>query len=244
MIHELWIGPKPIRKYQYYNLLSVNKVYGIKPTLWIKNYTPTNDIIDICDVKDIPSSFLNSVNNAHPAIQSDYARLVILYMYGGVYLDTDILCCKPITKLTYGNNFTICRQSVDPKIAFCNAFMYVNHISNKHVYNLFIETHNTIQQRGINVAWGDTGPVILSKYMMSNMYEKLGDVDIIDKNSFYKYDWTQWQEWFKDNELTDDMYGMHLWAYLSGSFLDAIDDNYVMNNDNLYTREVRKIIGR
>jgi hypothetical protein len=63
-----------------------------------------------------------------------------------------------------------------------------------------------------------------------------------EKQTLYKYDWTQWREWFNDNELTDNMYGMHLWAYLSSSFLDTIDDNYVMNNNNLYTKCVRGIL--
>lgn len=242
MIHEIWIGPKKMGRYQYYNLLSVSKMCGIKPTLWIRNYKPTNDIIDICDVKEIPPALATNVDKAHPAIQSDYIRLLLLYMYGGLYLDTDIILCKPINRLINGNNFTVCRQSLDVRIAFCNAFMCVNHKSNKHLYNLFNNTHETIRSRGVNVAWGDTGPVILSKYMESNICKELGGYDILDKNVLYKYDWTEWKEWFNDHELTPDMYGIHLWAYLSGTFIDTINDDYIEKNNNLYTKCVRMIL--
>ena len=64
---------------------------------------------------NMPSPFVfqnewNLDNNL--ARKSDLLRLQVLYNHGGVYLDTDMECIKPIDELLNGYRFVMCSIDV------------------------------------------------------------------------------------------------------------------------------------
>lgn len=95
-IHYCWFGHNPIPK-QYEEWMSS----------W-KKYCPDYEIIrwdeDNYDVYGIP--YIRDAYNAGKwAFVSDYARLDIIYNYGGIYLDTDVELIKPLDDLLYERGF-------------------------------------------------------------------------------------------------------------------------------------------
>ena len=90
IIHTFWFGqkaiPKNVKKY-IESWRKNNPGYQIK--IWTeKNY-------DVNKNKYSSQAYKKSKY----AFVSDYARLEILYKYGGIYLDTDILVCKSFDNL-------------------------------------------------------------------------------------------------------------------------------------------------
>tara|TARA_R110000824_G_C15091466_1_gene665389 strand:- start:334 stop:894 length:561 start_codon:yes stop_codon:yes gene_type:complete len=63
------------------------------------------------------------------ARKSDLLRLQVLYNYGGVYLDTDMECIKPIDNLLNGYNFVVASECGFPWKLDC---------SETHLNNAFI----------------------------------------------------------------------------------------------------------
>ena len=90
IIHCFWIGNKPLSKLAKKCIASWKKVmpdYDIK--LWNeKNYDFSKN------------EFMKSAYEQKKwAFVSDYARLDIIYNYGGIYLDTDVEVLKPFDEL-------------------------------------------------------------------------------------------------------------------------------------------------
>lgn len=95
-IHYCWFGRNPIPKeYEKY----INSWSRIMPEYKIIRWDESN-----YDVNCIPfSSEAYSVNKY--AYVSDYARLKILYDYGGVYFDTDVEIIRPIDDIINKGGF-------------------------------------------------------------------------------------------------------------------------------------------
>jgi len=102
-IHIIWLGPNPI--YDKY-LPSIQKYcpkdFNIK--IW-----RDDEVIKLCS----DSAYFNYHYNAgHWAFCSDYARFKILYMYGGIYIDTDVEFIKPIDDLIENGSFCANEKSM------------------------------------------------------------------------------------------------------------------------------------
>lgn len=92
IIHYVWISDKKnIPKNQMEIIgktLKINSDFSVK--IW-----------DIDSIKnfDIKNKYFNkAISNEKWAFASDYVRLKILYEYGGIYLDTDLLSLKKISE--------------------------------------------------------------------------------------------------------------------------------------------------
>lgn len=96
LIHFFWFGGNPIPEKDLKNIESWKKYcpdYEIK--MW------TEDNYEFPDV-DYVKQAVDAKKWGHV---SDYARLDVLYRYGGVYFDTDVEIIKPIDDLLALNGF-------------------------------------------------------------------------------------------------------------------------------------------
>ena len=87
IIHQIWIGPKKLpNKYKNWmkSWLRFNPEY--KYILWQDK--------DIEKLQMINQKEYKKAKN--PGIKSDIARYEILYLYGGIYIDTDFECLGQI----------------------------------------------------------------------------------------------------------------------------------------------------
>lgn len=94
IIHYCWFGGNPLpEEVEYY--ISTWKKYC--PDYEIKEWNENNFDID-------QNQYCREAYEAKKwAFVSDYARLKVLYDYGGIYMDTDVEVCKPLDHLaSYG----------------------------------------------------------------------------------------------------------------------------------------------
>ena len=81
IIHYCWFGGNPIPK-EYTRYMESWKKYC--PDYKLKKWTEDNFNFDHCPYYE------EALRKKKWAFASDYARFVILYRYGGIYLDTDV----------------------------------------------------------------------------------------------------------------------------------------------------------
>ncbi|KAL1359827.1 hypothetical protein HN51_005180 [Arachis hypogaea] len=153
---------------------------------------------------------------------SNLIRLAVLYKYGGVYLDIDLIFLKDLSSLRNA----IGAQNMDPVtkkwLRLNNAVMVFD---KKHPILLdFIEE---FAQTFDGNRWGHNGP-----YMVSRVVGRVGntpgyDITILPPKAFYPVDWNKIPEYYKkpedengsiwvENKVRELMYGvgtytLHLW---------------------------------
>ncbi len=109
ILHHVWLGKQSIHK----NLLKCMKsCYDVhsewKHMFWTDDNLPEMDYFE---------EEYNVDNNY--ARKSDLVRLMALYHHGGVYLDTDVECFKPLDKLIEGYKFVVASECGQPHKKDC-----------------------------------------------------------------------------------------------------------------------------
>lgn len=104
IIHYCWFGGRPIPEdYQRY----IESWQKFMPEYEIKQWDESN-----YDVNCIPFS-KEAYNVGKYAYVSDYARLRILYEYGGIYFDTDVELLKPLDPILKKGGFMGFEKNLD-----------------------------------------------------------------------------------------------------------------------------------
>jgi mannosyltransferase OCH1-like enzyme len=94
-IHQIWIGPDPLPDDQGPWIESWKRHHpGWEHRFWTEETLPDDPIRP--EVLD---------RLRHPVERADILRLEILYRHGGVYVDTDLECLRPIDDLIAGESF-------------------------------------------------------------------------------------------------------------------------------------------
>jgi len=188
----IWVGGKP----------KPQKVLDCIET-W-KKYMPDWNYIEINDnTFDIGENKYcqDAYNSKHWAYVSDYLRLKALYEYGGIYMDTDVVCYKPLNKFLNHEFFTGWEQPNYPVCAVMGATK-----GNKTIKEMLeqyeiekFETHtNWWEYRTNTMILSD----ILGKYIDRNKYEyqNTNSITIYPRKYFTKND---------DNIIDDETYAEH-----------------------------------
>lgn len=98
--------------------------YGIEVITWDDSiYEPIEDLENIQHLKDI-------YNVGHPRERSDLFRLLLLYKYGGSYIDTDDICFRSIPNVNDLSN-AFC-SSYDPHTCHYNKLTPEDCIPGRH----------------------------------------------------------------------------------------------------------------
>ncbi|KAG2302605.1 hypothetical protein Bca52824_031256 [Brassica carinata] len=120
---------------------------------------------------------------------SNILRLVLLYKFGGIYLDTDVIILKPLTNL----HNVIGAQTVDPvtrKWSRLNNAVLIfdkNHPLLKSFIDEFSRTFNGNK-------WGHNGPYLVSRVVARfNVSSSSSDMrfSVLPPSAFYPVDWTR-----------------------------------------------------
>lgn len=197
-IHQIWIGSKFPRKYQK----------------WADSWKTKNPEFDyyLWDEKEILKLGLKNEKQYRYAknfgIKSDIARYEILNRFGGVYLDTDFECIKPLdTKfLTY--DFVGCQLfSYAPQIS--NAMMIAT--KNNTILNTLID--NLKENKNINTSMDVikySGAIYLSN-TIKKIKTNISNLVLLPSQYFYP-----WPNFFRNDKnikkfFTNNSFGVHHW---------------------------------
>lgn len=155
IIHQTWSDdPLPqILKYIRDENIKLLKDKGYEFILW------TDEMILKLINENYPN-FYKIYNSAKTGVQrGDIARLMIIYHYGGIYIDLDILILKDIENIIdfTKDRFNISLEpSEQTKYIYntdtyiCNAF-FASNKNNRFLHNLLFSIPETIDLRGYNL---------------------------------------------------------------------------------------------
>lgn len=163
VLHFIWLGDDPLPKWAEENICSWIKFnLGWRVCLWTDRQVRDASLwlprgrefqSDSFTVLDYCESDLKMYYDAHPnfGTRSDILRLVVLQLYGGLYLDVDVECWGPIenwmsrdallieeSAATPGtiSNALMAFQRNDPFLDFCLARLVADAENNKERVSL------------------------------------------------------------------------------------------------------------
>lgn len=191
-IHQIWIGPKPAPL----DWINTWKYKGIEHVLWddsaIKNLKMINkDKFDYYIDREIYFG------------AADVLRTEILYQYGGVYIDADIECLKPIPKELFSLDFFAVYAPDNPK-------KWTNRISNAVI--ACSKNNNIIKKYIEQISLAEKlTPVTytIGGSLLTNVINQFNNSDfsILPYTTFYPK-----SKWSNDDPIKSGSIGNHHWG--------------------------------
>ena len=223
VIHYCWFGGNEIPKEYLDNIESWKKFC---PDYEIKRWDESNYDINKC-------KFIKEAYDIKKwAFVTDYARLDIVYNYGGIYLDTDVEIVKNFDDLLDNDCFMgiECGNLVNTGIGF-GAVKYNNFIKeNKEYY----EDKSIYDDSGnLNLI---NCPVITSKILKDKGALLNNKIEIIDNVKIYPEEYFCPMNYFNGKtNITNNTYSIHKYSMSWGS-------KYEKRRSNL-KRKLAKVFG-
>ncbi|XP_069474142.1 alpha-1,4-N-acetylglucosaminyltransferase-like [Ambystoma mexicanum] len=146
---------------------------------------------------------------------SDACREALLWKYGGIYMDTDVISIKPIPVDDFlaAESLTICSSAV---LGFRQHHPFVWDCMKD-----FVENYD-------GTRWGQQGPLLFTRMAAKVCgmpdFEQEGDgmchnVHYLQPKRFYPIPYNKWEEyyqiWTGNNDLFKDSYALHFWNHMN-----------------------------
>lgn len=155
---------------------------------------------------------------------SDLLRLAVLYKYGGVYLDTDIVFLKDLSALRN----TAGAQRINQKTnewSEVNGAVMIFDVQHPLLVDFMQEYATTFD----GSSWGNSGPYLMSRVLERVRSRPKYNVTILPPKAFYPVDWVHIDKLYKKPETEEDQkladetlvdlasgcYAVHLWNKFS-----------------------------
>lgn len=147
-------------------------------------------------------------------VSSDASRLAIIWKYGGIYMDTDVISIRPIPD----ENFLAAQSS---KVSSNGVFGFSPH----HPF-LWACMENFVEHYNSGI-WGNQGPRLITR--MLKLWCKLRDfkevsdlkcqnMSFLHPHRFYPISYSQWKSYYEvwDPEPSfNNSYALHLWNHMN-----------------------------
>ncbi|WP_341220841.1 glycosyltransferase [Polaribacter atrinae] len=191
-IHYCWFGNK-----------QKSQIFSECLTSW-KKYCPDYKIIEWNEINSEQFSnkfYKNALRKKKYAFAADYIRLKVLHVYGGIYLDTDMLIVKPLGNLLKYNFFS--GLEVKDRVAYG----FLGGYKENHFFKRMIDFYN-------HTEFDEFNPPIIThtfKNLINSNNLKENEV-LLSPEYFYPL---TFQNREKDYKLfvTEKTYAVHLWDH-------------------------------
>jgi mannosyltransferase OCH1-like enzyme len=190
--HTIWYGPKPDWFEEYVGSWHREHPHW-KFCRWNEAGPPTSN-------RDIWDRAEEIAGDRAYQLQADVMRLDLLYEFGGVYIDADLYCQKPIDRLLPGVDCFAAWE--DPGIWVNNAVMGA---TPKHPF-----IKQLVDNLAESVENGNGRPNIISgpQFITKQLAKYDPGITILPKDYFYPY---LWDELDRDSEEFPEAYAVHRW---------------------------------
>uniref|UniRef100_A0A8C5QUJ7 Alpha 1,4-glycosyltransferase domain-containing protein n=1 Tax=Leptobrachium leishanense TaxID=445787 RepID=A0A8C5QUJ7_9ANUR len=143
-------------------------------------------------------------------VSSDGCRLALIWKYGGIYMDSDIISIRPIP----GHNFLAAQFPLESNNAIFG-------LSTHHEFPWVAMTDFVKNYKG--AVWGHQGPQlftrVLKNYCDFSKFDGIedivcGNISFLNPQRFYPISYPQWRRYYeiwKSFPTFNDSYGLHLW---------------------------------
>ncbi len=216
----------PDRVFFYYN--------NEPDTEWFKKIRPCLTMVKI----DPPSSIYGNPL-CHVAHCADIVRLVVLKLYGGIYLDIDTICNRPFKDLLETSSMVMGLQKFsENEFGLCNAVMMAE--KNAEFINRWLETYQLFRSPGNSGFWDEHSvriPRHLAEYLPSLI--TVAPYDAFHYPTFVE---AGIREMFVENHQFNRAYCHHLWENASWSYLKDLSPEIIKSKDTSYHLLARRFI--
>ena len=199
IIHQIWLGsPVPECYKSFMNSWIEFHLDGWQYMLWTDK--------EITELSLYNKKYYDETDNY--GIKADLARTEILYQYGGVYIETDFECLRPLDILHYTYDFYIGIQPLDSQFLQLGIGIIGSRAEHPILKHCIESVKDDWHKKG---APQKTGPIhfTMSFYLMSDLY---GNVDIALPASYF-YPLGCYQKTADKNLwITNGSFGIHWWA--------------------------------
>lgn len=222
IIHQVWLGsPLPEAFKKYINTwITMHLKRGWSYKLWTDE--------DMKTFKLFNQKFYDETDSA--GVKSDLLKWEIVYRYGGVYIDTDFKCLKPLDIFHYTYDFYTGIQPLDTQLIQLGAALF-GAVPGHPILKHCIETIKDDWQ--LKGAPTKTGPIHFTKSFYA-VAGKNGLFDIALPASYF-YPLGCMESEMKDEQwIAHGAYGVHVWSkswmpkeYRSAEFRNLNNDHVV-----------------
>ena len=144
----------------------------------------------------------------------DFLKIIILKLFGGIYVDVDLYFIKPIDEYILEKVFYICREKIS---MIGNAFIgsEANHPVLTELINLYISNKEYFHENILIEVLNKTGPKMITDFFDNSPYSIY-----VDSNHklFYAMPWVSPKKYLKngypadiDSDKYQGSYAVHLW---------------------------------
>lgn len=183
ILHSIWIGDRPLSE-EHVRLTDTWR--ELHPEWEYRLWTER-------DVPAVPAADLAR----NIAERADVLRYEILRRHGGVYIDVDVECLRPLDELLDGVQ-AFAGYEVPGRL--CNAVM--GGVAHHPALNRLCDVVPQTVGRGHY-------PEATATVLLTRVFEPMVDVTLFSPQRFYPYLWDQSPA---DAEITDATYAVHHWA--------------------------------
>ena len=147
----------------------------------------------------------------HYAHKAYIIRLMALKKYGGVYIDSDVLCLKPFSQINHCGFW----MGMEENIGLCNATMGGD--KQTKFIDIWLESYKTFNP----LSWG--GHAVIKPLELSKQYNDL--ITVYPKEYFFQPYFKNLKDIFKetDKKYLKESFTVHLWQHITYDFLKEID---------------------
>jgi mannosyltransferase OCH1-like enzyme/predicted O-methyltransferase YrrM len=219
IIHIIYINQRSLQPYNYkciYSIIEHMKNYkiiihnDIEPDVDEWNNLKTYNNVEIRKIDRCKR--YKSLNIDYVQYETDIIRLQILYEYGGIYMDTDIFLFKNFEDILDGSSVY---YNTEMKDVLTNCVL-ISEPKNKFIKVLLDNIHLAIQSD--SWAWHIRD---FPKIVINNRPTKY-NVKLLKHTYFCSIHWTELKKYTTQKlEITDDMYGMHLYDTIFGDAINS-----------------------
>ncbi|KAK7804279.1 hypothetical protein U0070_006670 [Myodes glareolus] len=171
-------------------------------------------------------------------VSSDASRLAIIWKYGGIYMDTDVISIRPIPE----KNFLAAQGS---QHSSNGVFGFLPH----HPF-LWACMENFVEHYNSGI-WGNQGPKLMTRMLKVwcklQDFQEMGDlkcpnISFLHPQRFYPIPYPQWRLYYQvwDTEPSfNNSYALHLWNYMNQEGKTVVRGSNTLA-ENLYRKHCPK----
>lgn len=219
---------KPDNIYLYYNFL---------PTGYWWDRVINEDLIELVSIDNFSDIFGNKLR--HYAHKADVLRLMILIEYGGIYLDIDTICLKPLNPFL-SNNCSMGEEECNGvKYGLCNAVIIAE--KNSLFLKYWLATYKYFRSKGHDKYWGEHS--IIVPFRISKLFPNL--INVLPSSYFFypSYSERDLRLLFKYNISIDNSFVIHLWENVSyDAYLQYLNEENIKELDTTYNIAARSFL--
>lgn len=176
----------------------------------------------------------------HYAHKSDYIRLLMIYKYGGIYYDIDTLCVRPHYNLLENELVLGIQEKYKNEYNLIGNAIIMSKKENNFIKNVIIKYDEYFD----NDKWTEASLFLPTRIYNNLKKDDKDKIKLLNKEYFYYPNYNEEYKIFndKDEEIDEEMVTYHYCNNYLKRYLENIENvDYIIRNDNLYSKLMRNI---